>query len=125
MEVNRMKRRNWKDDLPFRVVLPNGRTKFSIEYQEWVLQQVTGEKVVYSKGPFRIRLANGKVLAAGLDVNEPIVQVIVWKDQYGSGIRNDGTETYKLPLSKAKSLPKVYYDVTNQSYAVDDRRVYA
>ncbi len=118
------KRKNWKDNLPFNVTLPASCTKYTIEYQEHVLQSVIGEKVIYSKGPFRIKLTNGKILASGITDNEPLVDVIVWKDRWGNGIRSDGRETYKLPLSRVKKLNQVYFDETNQSYAVDDRRVY-
>lgn len=132
IEINRIgsglqypgKRKDWKEDLIYQVTLPRVNAKFTIEYQEWVLQQVVNTKTVMSKGPFRIKLSNNKVLASGISETEPLVRVIVWRDRYGSGIKSDGTMEYKLPLSKAKTLPEVYYDETNQSYAVDDRKVY-
>lgn len=54
MEPNRIlsgtvlpaKRKDWKAELKYSVVLPSGKTKFKIQYQEWVLQQVHGEKTV-------------------------------------------------------------------------------
>lgn len=120
--------KNWKDNCHYQLVLPNSKTKWTIDYQEHAIQSVKKtlySKTLYSKGPFRIKTTDGSILASnGINPFEPLVKVIVWKDRHGMGIKSDGTETYKLPLSRANNLPNVYWDEINKCYGVDDRKVY-
>lgn len=118
---------------PYSVTLPKvpKLSNHKILYQEWVLSQLENSKILSSQGPFAIEM-DGKTYEAtktgGRKTNYlPLASVIVWKKRPGSDIRCDGTTEYKIPLYRAKELEiegKIYFDLTNDSYAIDDRKIY-
>jgi hypothetical protein len=118
---------------PYTVTLPKipRLSNHQILFQQWVLNQLENSKTLSSQGPFAI-LMDGKIYEATKEggrkiANLTLVSVIVWKKRPGSDIRCDGSEEYKIPLSRAQELEqqgKIYYDLTSDSYAVDDSKVY-
>lgn len=123
--INMTRKEKQIQDYPCRVKLDRSTQKFTIVNQMAVVHTYESDKTVYSQYPFVIKTSDGKLRAANCMETEPWDRIIVWRGKHG--ILNDGTMEYKIPHTYAQYLfdqRKIYKNLTNGGWGVDERKVY-